>query len=291
MSLATSATSTASALGINLVNIPGGTFLMGSESPDSFANEQPTHEVTLSPFAIMETDATVAQYRTYVEFQQKAPFVLMETDKKTGLVSIVARVKDPGEIASYDIAEILSKSSGRIIEVDGNILFKVMPPKLPKGFDRPNQPITCVSFYEAVAFLAALNMRPITAAEYEYVATGPNHDHEYGTRSGKLSKKEAHYAESAPADVGSYPANEFDLFDICGNGLKWCLDRYGPYTPEPQKDPIAPPTGREREGRAGPFTHSHPRNLRAASRGSNDPVSRYGVIGVRGVASRQDAQA
>ena len=53
-------------LGMTLLRIEPGTFLMGSAIKRDLWNEQPVHEVVLSkPFFISETEVTVAQFRQF----------------------------------------------------------------------------------------------------------------------------------------------------------------------------------------------------------------------------------
>ena len=51
--------------GIEFVQIPGGSFMMGSEEGDS--DEKPVHEVRLEEFYMSKTEVTVAQYRQCVD--------------------------------------------------------------------------------------------------------------------------------------------------------------------------------------------------------------------------------
>jgi formylglycine-generating enzyme required for sulfatase activity len=52
-----------------MVEVPGGTFLMGSPQSEEgrYTNEGPQHRVTIPPFAIGKYEVTVGEYRTYVE--------------------------------------------------------------------------------------------------------------------------------------------------------------------------------------------------------------------------------
>ena len=67
--LEASITWTRPADGMVMVQVPGGTFQMGSAEgdPDAEVNEFPQHSVTLDPFWIDQTEVTNAQYRQCVE--------------------------------------------------------------------------------------------------------------------------------------------------------------------------------------------------------------------------------
>lgn len=49
----------------NMVELPGGTFRMGSDR--FYAEERPVREVTVGPFAIDRHPVTVAEFRRFVE--------------------------------------------------------------------------------------------------------------------------------------------------------------------------------------------------------------------------------
>ncbi len=74
--------------------------------------------------------------------------------------------------------------------------------------------------------------------------------------------------------VGSYPANPFGLYDMCGNVWEWTKDFYGEYSGEPQTDPEGPKTGFKRILRGGSWAASA-QNCRSARRRSYDPDKRY----------------
>ena len=51
-----------------MVELPGGTFQMGSPPDEPFREENELlHEVTVAPFAIARTEVTVRQFRAFVE--------------------------------------------------------------------------------------------------------------------------------------------------------------------------------------------------------------------------------
>ncbi|MCH9685237.1 MAG: SUMF1/EgtB/PvdO family nonheme iron enzyme, partial [Deltaproteobacteria bacterium] len=61
--------------GVELVRIPGGTFLMGSPETEEGrrGNERPQHKVTLADFYLAPTPVTNAQYRRFLEAKPAAP--------------------------------------------------------------------------------------------------------------------------------------------------------------------------------------------------------------------------
>jgi len=53
----------ANSIGIQMVDVPGGSFTMGSTQGDF--DEQPPHKVTLSPFRMSAGEVTLDQYRAF----------------------------------------------------------------------------------------------------------------------------------------------------------------------------------------------------------------------------------
>jgi formylglycine-generating enzyme required for sulfatase activity len=83
------------------------------------------------------------------------------------------------------------------------------------------------------------------------------------------------------AKVGSYPVNQWGLYDIHGNVWEWCLDWYGTY-PGKVTDPRGPVSGSNRVERGGGWG-SNARNCRVAHRAGNDPHVPSGSSGFRAV--------
>jgi formylglycine-generating enzyme required for sulfatase activity len=55
--------------------------------------------------------------------------------------------------------------------------------------------------------------------------------------------------------VGSFPSNQWGLYDMHGNAWEWCWDWAGDYTAGPVVDPVGPSSGPGRIGRGGHFTY------------------------------------
>lgn len=90
---------------------------------------------------------------------------------------------------------------------------------------------------------------------------------------------------SDTAPVGSFPANDYGLYDMAGNLWEWCWDSYdsGYYaSPGSLSDPKGPDTGSYRVLRGGDWS-GNAGSCRCAERGNNSPGNAYNISGFRTV--------
>ncbi len=177
---------------LNMVQIPAGRFLMGApeEELESASDERPQHWVTVPEFYMGQCLVTQAQWRS--------------------VATALPQIK---------------------IVLDAN----------PSNFKGDNLPVERVSWDHCVEFCARLSLetgreyRLPSEAEWEYACragtTTPFHfgetidtelanydaDNLYGRgRKGKPKNK--------TTVVGTFPANDFGLYDMHGNLWEWCAD-------------------------------------------------------------------
>ena len=88
-------------------------------------------------------------------------------------------------------------------------------------------------------------------------------------------------SEKTTHPVGELKPNAWGLFDMHGNVWEWCQDWYGPYESlQVVSDPTGAASGHYRVLRGGAFVDL-PRLVRAADRHTDQPGSRYHLIGFR----------
>ena len=86
------------------------------------------------------------------------------------------------------------------------------------------------------------------------------------------------------ANVGSYPANAWNVFDMHGNVWEWTADWYAPYSGDRVKDPLGPSSGTGRVVRGGSW-YQEPHLARSAQRRARPPTDRDIILGFRLVAT------
>jgi formylglycine-generating enzyme required for sulfatase activity len=267
-------------LGMNLLLIPKGKFLMGSpKGEEDRQDEEVPHEVAITrPFHMGKHEVTVGQFKAFVKDANYATEA--EKDGKGG--------------RAFDGKEFVQKPEFTW----KNLHFT----------QADDQPVVVVSWNDAVAFCAwlskkeGLTYRLPTEAEWEFAcradtktrfSTGDMDDDLKGAGNiadAALQKKweDAFWAVkwndsfAFTSPVGRFKANAFGLNDMHGNVWEWCSDWYSEdyYGKSPKQDPQGPVSGKERVSRGGAWS-TQPKFCRSAYRDWHEPGYRSDCVGFR----------
>jgi len=256
-------------IGMEMVEIPAGCFIMGQEGPSTdyhqnkhpteFAkpdwDEAPAHKVTITkPFRMASTEVTLEQWRA------------MEPDFRSGVGHPNDALSGISWHRAVKFCEWLSKKEGKTYRLPteaeweyacraGTTTLYAFGDRLPRGYqdwfgDRGRQRL-------------------------------------YFTEE-KLPEEYTQREDAKDLRVARKPANPWGLFDLHGNVAEWCADWYGPYEPAEQSDPVGRADGEFRVFRGGSHS-SFSRLLRSANRGAWLPTHVSEGIGFRVVEGERPA--
>jgi len=158
-------------------------------------------------------------------------------------------------------------------------------------FNRPNQPVVGVSWYDAIAYCRWLsretgrNYHLPTEAEWERAARGGLEGKLYAWGDEPPQERRDYnrrWLADRPEEVGLYEPNLYGLYNIGDNVHEWCSDWFGAdyYQVSPERNPQGPVTGLRRASRGGSWRHQV-KVSRCAARSSLDPGFRYSDYGFR----------
>lgn len=233
------------ASGIEMLFVPSGSFLMGSEGPEATLAEGPEHRVHLTRFYIARTPVTHAQFEEFdPSHRSKRPPWAEDHHPVVYVTSI--------EAARF--CEWLSAREGKKFRLPTESEWEYAA----RGKDGRLFPWGNVFDSGDLANFADRNTRfawSDARVDDGFAATSP---------------------------VGSYPrgASPFGLLDMAGNVWEWCRDYYAPYSKQEQRDPQGPPNGSKRVYRGGSW-RSRIASLRCAARSFNAPTYSYNDVGFR----------
>jgi formylglycine-generating enzyme required for sulfatase activity len=283
---------TTNSLGMRLVRITPGRFLMGSprQEPGRKDDEETAHTVEITRgYYLGKYEVTRGEFAQFV----KATGYQTEAEKSgEGSFGLDARGQ---------------------FELHARFTWQT-----PGWLQTDDHPVVCVTWNDAAAFCRWLSKREGTTyrlpteAEWEYACRGGtttrfcSGDGEAGlARVGNVADAalkrrfpgldDARSPASAANDghvftapVGKYEANAFGLHDMHGNVWEWCQDWFDRnyYFNSPKTDPQGPDTGEFRVLRGGSFRFG-PDRARSGSRSGdarlhwNDPSARAVDLGFR----------
>ena len=234
-----------------LVRIPAGEFLMGAD--DEAEDERPAHRVYLDEFFIGAYEVTNEEYARFVR----------ETGRAAPAIRNLPLVVRPDQQTAFlDLAVPFAWKDGQ-------------PP-----LGRARHPVTLVTHDDAAAYCAWLQSRagrPFrlpTEAEWEKAARG-GVDRQRFPWGDDIDPSRANYLgdptlkpQRSTEEVGTFPANAYQLFDMAGNVWEWVSDWYAPgyYARAQYLNPPGASASQQRIVRGGSWVNHDVDFLRCACR-------------------------
>jgi formylglycine-generating enzyme required for sulfatase activity len=145
----------------------------------------------------------------------------------------------------------------------------------------PRHPVVGISWSEAKAFCGWKGKRLPTEAEWEKAARGGREGLAFPWGDSPDSTR-ANYDGQATVPVGSFPANDYGLFDMSGNVWEWVADWFDAhyYETGTEANPAGPDLGKEKVLRGGSYVDGIGPN-RVAHRHWHPPATQLKWLGVR----------
>lgn len=257
--------------GVEMVRIPAGPFLMGSDLSDpNINNARPRHEVYLDEFFVDKTEVTNGQFKRFVD-------------------ATAYRTTAQQKGASYG----WTPDKGWYWGLFGGASWQ--SPYGPNTTSEPTFPAIHVAWSDAEAYCRWAGKRLPTEAEWEKAARGaderrfpwgdtPDRSRFHWVGSEAMRKFTETRVKSGVAPVGSYPsgASPYGVLDLAGNVAEWIQDWFAQdyYSRSPTRNPVGPDTGELRVVRGGSWSESS-LYLRAYYRSARRPHETDDRIGFR----------
>ena len=223
---------------MNLVWIPGQTTVLGSD--EHYPEEAPAREVTVDGFWIQPHQVTNEAFGAFVD--------------ATGYVTVAEQPLNPADYPGAP-AENLQPGSMVFRRTPGPVDLRHLSqwwtwtpgacwnhPRGPKSSlrNREQHPVVHVAFDDAAAYAEWAGLALPTEAQWEVAARGglDRATYTWGSEPEPPGQRLANfwhgefpylpdtgYGQSSP--VGSFPPNDYGLFDMAGNVWEWTTDFYG----------------------------------------------------------------
>jgi len=212
-----------------MVEIQGGTFVMGSPEGEGEAREHPQHTVEVDAFSMDKTPVTQREYRALI-----------------GVNPSVDRASDlqPVQDVNWFDAVLYCNARSRRDGMEEVYRFTAI-------HGTPGGP--CMGLQDLEIDFTRRGYRLATEAEWEYACRagsttrffwGEQMDGDYAWWTGNSKTMQP---------VGTKRPNPWGLYDMAGNAQEWCNDWFGEeyYSVSPSRNPEGPDAGETRILRGG----------------------------------------
>ena len=241
-------TYTANGVSFKMITVEGGTFTMGAtaeQGSDARDDEKPAHQVTLSSYAIGETEVTQALWQAVMGSNPSRFQASTDSDYGTNLQRPVESVDWNDCQAFITRLNQLTGATFRL-PTEAEWEYAARGGNKSKGYKYAgSNSIGDVAWYYDNS--------------YALGSGNPN----YGTHS-----------------VATKSPNELGLYDMSGNVYEWCQDWYGSYSSGAQTNPTGPTSGSSRALRGGSWSLSAG-NCRVSHRSGFTPSGALFILGLR----------
>lgn len=234
-----------------MVWMPGGKFIQGAVEKDSLAldHEKPAHPVQVDGFFMDITEVTNAEFKKFVEatgYVTMAERPIKWVDLKKQVPPETPKPPDsllqPGSLVFEKpedrVSNLYDFSQWWSWKIGANWKQPLGPGSSISG--KEDYPVVHITYEDALAYCKWAGRRLPTEAEWEYAARSgrANEIFYWGNEISRLSQKANTWNGKFPAEntvsdeferaapVGSYPPNDFGLYDMAGNVWEFTNDWY-----------------------------------------------------------------
>ncbi len=233
--------------------VPGGEFLMGSNSKMAQHNEKPAHTVRVHGFWMDRYHVTNAEFARFVATTGYVTTAEQKPDWETMRAQLLPGTPKPDDSLLVPGALVFTGTDRAVSYDDYTQWWQWVPGtswRHPQGPDssiegKEHHPVVQVSYEDALAYAKWAGKRLPTEAEWEFAARGGLEQATYswgnefapegkqmanvwqGQQKRKfpvVSAKAGGAAGTSP--VGTFPANGYGLHDMTGNAWQWVSDWY-----------------------------------------------------------------
>ena len=232
--------------------VPGGVFLMGSDSRLAQPNERPAHRVRIRGFWMDTTHVTNDDFAEFVRQTGYLTTAERPPDWETIRVQLPPGIPRPPDDVLVPGAMVFVGTDRPVNIDDYSQWWQYVPGanwRQPQGpgssiDGKGRHPVVQVSHEDVLAYARWAGKRLPTEAEWEYAARGGLEQATYawGNQAMPGGQRQAHYwdagAQPFPVvsaragsatgtlPVRSFPANGYGLYDMTGNAWQWVADWY-----------------------------------------------------------------